>query len=100
MLLLRKVQLTRLRSVANLLLNALLYQMTVNDIIRHRLNVQQLSRPAFTKPGEVVSWLGAVQAQDYLGALWSVGLRMKKSVEADVEKAIADKAMVRTWPMR
>lgn len=74
--------------------------MTANDIIRYRLHHQQLERPLFTKAGDVVSWLGAVQAQDYPGALWSVGQRVKKAVESDVEKAIAAKTIVRTWPMR
>ena len=45
-------------------------------------------------------WLGAVQAQDYLGSLWAVGLRLKKGSEATVELAIADRSIVRTWPMR
>ena len=48
----------------------------------------------------MVAHLGAVQAQDYLGALWAVGLRMKKSVEADVERALNDRSIVRTWPFR
>jgi hypothetical protein len=48
----------------------------------------------------VVSWLGAVQAQDYLGALWAVGLRLRNATTADIEQAIADKTIVRTWPMR
>jgi len=26
-------------------------------------------------------WLGAIQAQDYLGALWAIGLRMKNALE-------------------
>lgn len=74
--------------------------MTMKDIIRHRLHRQQLAKPEFATAGEVVSWLGAVQSQDYLGALWSIGQRMKKSVEADIEQAIADKSIIRTWPMR
>jgi hypothetical protein len=48
----------------------------------------------------VVRWLGAVQAQDYFGALWAVGLRLQNATEADVEQAITAKAIVRTWPMR
>lgn len=44
--------------------------------------------------------MGAVQAQDYLGALWSVGQRVKRSVAQDIEDAMATKAIVRTWPMR
>jgi hypothetical protein len=48
----------------------------------------------------VVARLGAVQAQDYLGALWAIGVRTKAPCEADVERAIAERAFVRTWPMR
>ena len=47
-----------------------------------------------------MAWLGAVQAQDYLGALWAVGLRMRTAVEADIEHALANKTIIRTWPMR
>lgn len=74
--------------------------MTTTQLIRYRLRAQHLVRPYFAKPGAVVEWMGAVQAQDYLGALWSVGQRMKKSVEGDVEGAIANKEIVRSWPMR
>ena len=45
-------------------------------------------------------WLGAIQAQDYFGSLWAVGLRMQHASEASVEQAIADRHIVRTWPMR
>jgi hypothetical protein len=48
----------------------------------------------------VVRWLGAVQAQDYLGSLWAIGLRMQKATEEVVEQAIADRTIIRTWPMR
>lgn len=74
--------------------------MTTKDIIRHRLHRQQLAKPEFATAAEVVSWLSAVQGQDYLGALWSIGQRMKKAVEADIEQAIADRTIIRTWPMR
>lgn len=47
-----------------------------------------------------MSWLGALQAQDYGGALWSIGLRMAGASEPDIEQAIAERAIVRTWPMR
>jgi Winged helix DNA-binding domain len=48
----------------------------------------------------VVRWLGAVQAQDYLGSLWAIGLRMQNATEETVEQAIADRTIIRTWPMR
>ena len=48
-----------------------------------------------------MSSLGAMQAQNYLGvALWAIGLRLPAATENDVERAIADRAIVRTWPLR
>lgn len=74
--------------------------MKIDELISLRLHNQRLSKTDFTNPAEVISWLGAVQAQDFLGSLWTVGQRMKKACEADIEKAIADRRIVRTWPMR
>lgn len=74
--------------------------MTTPEILRQRLYRQQLIDHQFGTPQAVVQWLGAVQAQDYINALWSVGQRLKNSSEAAVEQAIADKKFVRTWPMR
>jgi winged helix DNA-binding protein len=65
-----------------------------------RLLNQQLVRPRFAAPGDLVRWFGAVQAQDYLGSLWAVGQRLKGATEPDVEAAISARSIVRTWPMR
>ncbi|HYG64018.1 MAG TPA: winged helix DNA-binding domain-containing protein [Thermoanaerobaculia bacterium] len=70
------------------------------DIAHRRLRSQRIAGTGFKKPGEVVAWLGAVQAQDYLGSLWALGTRMKTATEEAVEQAIADRTVVRTWPMR
>ena len=74
--------------------------MTSSDIARLRLHNQHIARARFKQPDAVVAWLGAVQAQDYLGALWAVGLRMRNAVEADIERALANGTIIRTWPMR
>lgn len=74
--------------------------MTNLNILAHRLHNQQLTRPTFTKPEEVIRWMGAVQAQDFLYSLWGVGLRMVNATEAAIEQAIADRTILRTWPMR
>ena len=74
--------------------------MTIYDIGRQRLAAQSIAPATAETPGEVVQRLGAVQAQDYLGSLWAIGLRMNEATEAEVEQAIADKQIVRTWPMR
>jgi len=41
------------------------------DIADLRLRNQRIAGAGFERPGEVVAWMGAVQAQDYLGALWA-----------------------------
>jgi hypothetical protein len=74
--------------------------LAAKEVGRLRLAVQRVSATAFTHPAEAVAWLGAVQAQDYLGALWAVGLRVTGTREQDVEAALADGSIVRTWPMR
>jgi hypothetical protein len=51
-------------------------------------------------PHAVVSRFGAMQAQDYLGALWAIGTRMRDAVESDVEHAIAERHIIRCWPLR
>lgn len=38
---------------------------------------QQLLNPCFNSPKEVVSWMGAIQGQDYAMAKWAVGIRLK-----------------------
>jgi hypothetical protein len=74
--------------------------MTNLDIAHQRLHSQLIMQRTFEKPEDVVRWLGAVQAQDYPGALWGVGLRMRSAVAADIEQAMADGVIVRTHPMR
>jgi hypothetical protein len=74
--------------------------MTIDEIILLRLYNQQISHNPSHAPEQIVAWMGAIQAQDYAGAKWSLGLRLPKGTEADIDKAIARKAIVRTWPMR
>lgn len=74
--------------------------MTRLDIAHLRLHNQGITPTVMPSPGDVVRRLGAVQAQDYLGTLWALGLRMQQVVESDIEQAIANREIVRTWPMR
>ncbi len=74
--------------------------MMLQDISRFRIRNQQISRTKFTTPGDIVAWLGAIQAQDSAGAKWSIGLRLRKETDAGIEKAIADQTVIRTWLMR
>lgn len=74
--------------------------MQAAEIARRRLASQQIASIGLSNPGELVSWLGAVQAQDYLGSLWALGLRLPGASEPLIERAIAEGEIVRTWPMR
>lgn len=65
-----------------------------------RLSAQAIGGESLLdSPGAVVHHLLALQAQDYPGALWSIALRCGATL-TDVERAIADKQIVRSWPMR
>ena len=70
------------------------------SIGRLRLLNQAVSATRARTPLEVVAALGAVQAQDYPGALWAIGLRTRDRTETDVEEALANRQLVRTWAMR
>lgn len=70
------------------------------DLAHARLAAQQVTTPPARMAAEVVAALGAMQAQDYGGALWAIGLRLPGATEAAVERAIAERTIVRTWPMR
>ncbi|MEO8622000.1 MAG: winged helix DNA-binding domain-containing protein [bacterium] len=73
---------------------------TLPDIPGLRLRAQRVANPASTTPEAIVTHLGAVQAQDYPGALWSIALRLPHANRNDVERAIHERTIVRTWPMR
>jgi len=72
----------------------------MTDIARTRLVNQQIAHSTLNSPEEVVSHMGAIQAQDYAGAKWAVGLRLPGSTDAGIERALADRDIVRTWAIR
>jgi hypothetical protein len=65
-----------------------------------RLRNQRIDGAIREPPSAVVARLGAVQAQDDLGALWAIGLRAGGAAETEVRQAIAAGQIVRTWPNR
>ncbi|GAB3856866.1 winged helix DNA-binding domain-containing protein [Nocardioides maradonensis] len=74
--------------------------MTPAEIARRRIHAHGLAAPSPATAEEIVGRLVAMQAQDYRGGLWSVGARSDHLTEADVETALAERRIVRTWPMR
>lgn len=74
--------------------------MTISEITRLRLLNQHVTGAAFNDPADLLHWLCGIQGQDYTHAKWAIGARLPGITDADVERAIADASIVRTWPMR
>jgi len=70
------------------------------NLVGYRLANQQLAQQRFERPSDVVAWLGAVQAQDYLAAKWAVGQRLPACTDAEIEQSLAKGAILRTHVMR
>jgi hypothetical protein len=69
-------------------------------ILGERLGNQQLIRPDGRDPAAVVARFGAMQAQDYPGAKWAIGLRAPDCHDADIEQAFTDGKILRTHVLR
>ncbi len=74
--------------------------MTTSELIRHRLINQQITGTKFTKPEQIVSWLVAMQAQEYAMSKWAIGLRLPGSTEDNIEKACDQGNILRTHLLR
>ncbi len=71
------------------------------SIAEQRLLNQRLTRAGFRRAGDVVEWLGAVQAQEFEPAKWALGLRTRDSVvSAETQQAFDDGLILRTHVMR
>jgi hypothetical protein len=74
--------------------------MKSSDILKLRLWNSGLSNSRFKNAAQLVSHLGAVQAQDFSAAKWGLGLRVKNSTDQMIETAFNDGAILRTHVMR
>jgi hypothetical protein len=74
--------------------------MTNFDIVQQRLRSQLLIQPIFEQSKDVITWFGAVQAQDYGAAKWALGLRSRGTTDNDIEQAFNDGVILRTHVMR
>lgn len=70
------------------------------EIIHLRLQNQRLINAVSKKPEEVVKWMGAIQAQDYAGCKWALGLRTINSTDKSIEDAINKNKIIRTHVLR
>lgn len=74
--------------------------MTFLNIAGMRLVNQQIAQSNFKAPHEIVTWMVAMQAQEYAMAKWAIGLRVPGLNDAAVEKAMNDGTILRTHLMR
>ena len=70
------------------------------DFLRRRLFTQHMAGAPLEEPADVVRWLGAVQSQDYPGAKWSVGQRVRGCTDAAMDRAFASGTILRTHVLR
>jgi len=62
--------------------------MTSPEITLIRLENQKISNPEHSEAQQIVSWMGAMQAQDYPMSKWAIGLRLSDPSEQKIESAI------------
>jgi hypothetical protein len=74
--------------------------MSPSEITSLRLQNLQVTQHIFQTPVELLRHMGAMQAQDYQNALWAIGVRLPALSREDVERAIEERQILRTWPMR
>jgi len=74
--------------------------MKLTEISTIRLINQRIANTEFRSAKEIISWMGAMQAQDYSMAKWAVGLRLRDSSNDAIEKALNKGEILRTHLMR
>jgi hypothetical protein len=74
--------------------------MTRAEISRIRLSSQKISGGGQRSPAGVVSWLAALQAQDFQMALLAIGVRLSGSSYKTVEAAFDEGDIIRTHLLR
>jgi len=70
------------------------------DIVKQRIINQQLAGTEFKSAKEIVSWMGAMQAQDYAMVKWAIGVRLPGSTDEVIEQAINNGEIIRMHMMR
>lgn len=74
--------------------------MTTVDLLAIRLSNQFLTTQTFTNPEDIVKYLGAVQSQDFTGAKWAVGQRLRNATNEILDDAFNSGKILRTHVMR
>lgn len=74
--------------------------MNDSQIINRRLINQQIAETKFNGAQELITWMAAMQAQDYAMAKWAIGLRLPMVSNADIERAFNSGDILRTHLLR
>ena len=69
-------------------------------LARQRLRTQGLLDSQFQSPAEVVTALGAMQAQDYAGAKWAIAQRLPHATDTTLDQAFNAGEILRTHVLR
>jgi len=70
------------------------------EIANTRLISQHIAGTKFQSAKELVSWMGAMQAQDYAMVKWAIGVRLPGSALPEIEAAIETGEIIRTHMLR
>jgi hypothetical protein len=74
--------------------------MTASAISHQRLFNQHVQSNEFNSVGELVHWMGAIQAQDYAMAKYAIGVRSKNSTDKKIEEVINNGDIIRIHVLR
>jgi Winged helix DNA-binding domain len=73
---------------------------TLDEVLAIRMKNLLLATSEARSPADVVTWMGAMQAQELASGEWSFGVRCAGSAQADIHQATINRKILRTWPMR
>jgi hypothetical protein len=65
-----------------------------------RLQTQQLITPKYEYAKDLISYMGALQAQDYKMSKWAIGCRLKSGKLSEINAAIDSGEIIRTHVLR
>jgi hypothetical protein len=74
--------------------------MSLRRIALLRLAALRLAVPHGGDIASLITYMGAVQAQDYAMAKWAVGIRLAGAADMDADRAVGDLTIVRTHVLR
>ena len=76
------------------------YKIKPADIAAQRLHNQQINAAQFSKVKDLVSYMCAMQSQDYAMSKWAIGLRLPGSTDNQIEKALDKADILRAHVLR